>query len=107
MFTPGLTVTHSVMPLRTRITNVPCMLRSSADCGTIKEDCGRRTGHETDGNIPGASNESAFLTSSSTGIVRVFVSKESETRATVPMKVLLGNAGTEKFTLAPGITPAV
>src|SRR5579875_1639108 len=49
---PVLTFTHSVLPPRMRIAKLLSMVRATAVCGTKREGLGRRTGHETCGNIP-------------------------------------------------------
>src|SRR5204862_7680773 len=98
---PVCTSTQSAFPLWIRTTNVFSLVRATDEVGTNNVGRGRRTGQSTCGYIPGASRPDAFETSSSTGIVRVFTSRESATRAILPANFSPGNAATVKETLAP------
>src|SRR4029453_7608236 len=105
MDAPSFTSTHSVIPSRMRITKLLSVITATAEGGTNSDGRGRLVGQETCGNIPGASRRDGLFTSSSTGIVRVFGSIELSMRATAPVKVSPGKAGTVKVTFAPGLTP--
>ena len=106
MDAPSFTSTHSVIPSRMRITKLLSVVTATAEGGTNSDRRGRLVGQETCGNIPGASRRDGLFTSSSTGIVRVFGSIELSMRATAPVKVSPGKAGTVKVTVAPRLPPA-
>src|SRR4029077_19270060 len=89
-----------------RTTNVASVVRATEDIGTKRVASERCTGQSTSGNIPEARRPLGFVTSSSTGIVRVLTSTERAIRATVPVKVGFGNADTLNSTLAPSVMPA-
>src|SRR6266446_8325292 len=89
-----------------RTTNVASVVRATDDSGTKRVAWDRRTGQSTSGNMPEARSPFGFVTSSSTGIVRVFTSTERAIRATVPAKVWFGNADTLNSTLAPSDMPS-
>src|SRR6266481_5114374 len=88
-----------------RTTNVASVVLATDDVGTKSVASERRTGQSTSGNMPEARRPLGFVTSSSTGIVRVLTSTERAIRATVPVKVWFGNADTLKSTLAPSVSP--
>ena len=101
----GWTSTHSVFPSRTRTQNRFSFVRATAEAGTNSVGCARRTGHSTSAYMPGARCPEELVTSSSTGIVRVFTSRESGIRAMVPVNFSPGNAGTVNVTFAPFTVP--
>src|SRR5205814_7395913 len=103
---PVLTSTQLACPSRIRTTKTRSVVLATAEVGTKRVGCGRRTGHSTSGNIPGASLAEGLLTSNSTGIVRVLTSTDCATRATGALKVWLGYADTENSTLVPSGIPA-
>ena len=81
---PFRTSTHSAWPFRLRITNVRSVVVTTLVFGTKRAGCARRTGHFTDGYIPGESESSRFMTSTSTAMVRDLFSTVCARRATVP-----------------------
>src|SRR6185437_8470352 len=105
--TPVFTSTHSAVPLLIRTTNVRSSVETTAEDGTIKVGCGRSTGQSTLLKVPGASRPLGFITSNSTGIVRVFSSTACEIRAIVPVNVRSGKDGTVNWTFVPSGIPAM
>src|SRR5918912_970733 len=69
--------------------------------GTSNDGCGRCTGQDTSGYMPGASFRSGFFTSSSTAIVRVLGSRSWATKLMTPENAVPGYAGTVNGTRAP------
>src|SRR4030095_3864359 len=104
---PVLTSTHSVRPLRTRITNVRPVVLATLLLGTRSDGAVRRTGHLTWQNVPGARRPSALSTSSSTAMVRVATSTDCEIREIVPLNVCPGYAATVNVNDVPLAIPAV
>src|SRR5215468_7050478 len=78
---------------------------ATADGGTNIDGRGLLTGHITSGTMPGASRLFGLLTSSSTGIVRVFSSSALLTRSMTPLKVSPGKDGTVKLIFALSAMP--
>src|SRR5262245_40938985 len=105
MDAPRLTSTHSVTPSRTRITKVRSVVVATDEGGRNIDGRGLLTGQTTSGTMPGASRLFGLLTSSSTGIVRVFSSSALLIRRTSQLKVSPGKAGTVKLIFAPSATP--
>src|SRR5262249_45123845 len=87
-------------------TNIFSFVRAIEDVCTNKLGAVRWTGHSTSGYIPAARRPKGFITSSSTGMVLVFMSSESEIRAIVPENFSPWNAGTVNATFAPFTVPA-
>src|SRR5947209_5572369 len=88
-----------------RITKLRSVVVAMADGGTNIDGRGLLTGQMTSGNMPGASRLFVLLTSSSTGIVRVFSSSALLIRCTTPLKVSPGKEGTMKLIFAPDAMP--
>ena len=84
-----------------RITKLRSVVVAMAEGRTNIVGRGLVTGQMTSANIPGASRLSGLLTSSSTGIVRVFGSSAWLIRCTMPLKVSPGKDGTVKLIFAP------
>src|SRR5271165_5013591 len=87
---PFVMLTHSARPLRSRTTKVRSVVVTTLVLGTNKDGCDCRTGHFTEGYMPGESEPSGLKTSNSTAMVRVFGSRACEMRATVPEYVRPG-----------------
>src|SRR6266508_3910431 len=104
MDAPRLTSTHSVTPLRNRITKARSVVVATAEGDTNIVGRGLLTGQMTSGTMPGASRLFGLLTSSSTGIVRVFSSSALLIGRTTQLNVSPGKAGTVKPIFAPSAT---
>ena len=71
---PRRTFTHSALPSLTLMTKIRSVVALMADDGTNKLSAPRRIGQATSAYIPGVSLLPEFVTSNSTGMVRVFES---------------------------------